>query len=196
MRPDSDTETFVALRFEIENWRWAGVPILVRAGKALPARRPRSSSGSNAFRSSSGAVTGSTRPGHDDIVLRIGRHAGVSIYVRAKTPGKAVSQPVSLDLDFAEELGEPPQPYERLLADALRGDTTLFPRWSVIEETWRIVQPLLDAPPPVERYEPRDVGAGLRRMRSRPRTAAGASRSRHAPDSVGCDRDELGRMGS
>ena len=54
-------------------------------------------------------------PGYDDIVLRIGRHAGVSIYVRAKTPGKAVSQPVSLDLDFAEELGEPPQPYERLL---------------------------------------------------------------------------------
>ena len=69
-------------------------------------------------------------PGHDDIVLRIGRHAGVSIFLRAKTPGKAVSQPVSLDLDFAEELGEPPQPYERLLADALRGDQTLFPRWT------------------------------------------------------------------
>ena len=82
----------------------------------------------------------------------------MSIYVRAKTPGKEVSQPVSLDLDFAEELGEPPQPYERLLADALRGDSTLFPRWSVIEETWRIVQPLLDAPPPIERYEPRTWG--------------------------------------
>ena len=97
-------------------------------------------------------------PGYDDVVLRIGRHAGVSIFVRAKTPGKAVSQPVSLDLDFAEELGEPPQPYERLLSDALRGDPTLFPRWSVIEETWRIVQPLLDDPPPVERYEPRTWG--------------------------------------
>ena len=67
-------------------------------------------------------------PGYDDIVLRIGRHAGMSIYVRAKTPGKEVSQPVSLDLDFAEELGEPPQPYERLLADVLRGDPTLFPQ--------------------------------------------------------------------
>jgi glucose-6-phosphate 1-dehydrogenase len=158
VRPDSDTETFVALRLEIENWRWAGVPILVRAGKALPTtateivirlqRVPQLRWGQHRLYS----------PGHDDIVLRIGRHAGVSIYVRAKTPGKTVSQPVSLDLDFAEELGEPPQPYERLLADVLRGDQTLFPRWSVIEETWRIVQPLLDEPPALERYEPRTWG--------------------------------------
>ena len=55
-------------------------------------------------------------------------------------------------VSFLEELGSPPGPYERLLTDALHGDTTLFPRWDVIEETWRIVQPLLDAPPPVETY--------------------------------------------
>jgi glucose-6-phosphate 1-dehydrogenase len=153
VRPDSDTETFVALRLEIENWRWAGVPILVRAGKALAMtateivvrlqRVPQLRWGTHLL----------DCPGHDDIVLRIGRQAGMSIYVRAKTPGKEVSQPVSLDLDFAEELGEPPGPYERLLADALRGDSTLFPRWEVIEETWRIVQPLLDAPTPIEPYE-------------------------------------------
>ncbi len=153
VKPDSDTETFVALQLEIENWRWAGVPIFVRAGKALPKtateivirlqRVPELQWGGHRLYS----------PGYDDIVLRIGRQAGISIYLRAKTPGKAVSQPVSLDLDFAEELGEPPQPYERLLSDALRGDPTLFPRWSVIEETWRIVQPLLDDPPPIERYE-------------------------------------------
>jgi glucose-6-phosphate 1-dehydrogenase len=158
VRRDSETETFAALRLEIENWRWAGVPILVRAGKALPTtatevvirlqRVPHLEWGGHRLYS----------PGHDDIVLRIGRHAGISIFVRAKTPGKAVSQPVSLDLDFAAELGEPPRAYERLLADALRGDQTLFPRWSVIEETWRIVQPLLDAPPPVERYQPRTWG--------------------------------------
>ena len=76
----------------------------------------------------------------------------MTIGIRAKTPGKEVSQPVSLDLEFEDELGEPPEPYERLLADALRGDSTLFPRWDVIEETWRIVQPLLDSPPPIERY--------------------------------------------
>ena len=97
-------------------------------------------------------------PGNDDIVLRVGRNAGVTIGIRAKTPGKEVSQPVSLDLHFNEELGEPPEPYERLLADALRGDSTLFPRWDVIEETWRIVQPLLDAPPPLERYAPGSWG--------------------------------------
>jgi glucose-6-phosphate 1-dehydrogenase len=150
--PGSDTETFAALRLEIENWRWAGVPVLIRTGKALPVtatevvirlqRVPQLSWGGHRL----------DCPGHDDIVFRIGRHAGVTIMVRAKTPGKQVSQPVSLDLDFAEELGEPPQPYERLLADALRGDGTLFPRWEVIEETWRIVQPLLDDPPPLAAY--------------------------------------------
>ena len=153
VRPDSDTETFVALRLEIENWRWAAVPILVRAGKALARtateivvrlqRVPQLRWGTHVL----------DCPGQDDIVLRIGRQAGMSIYVRAKSPGKEVSQPVSLDLDFAEELGEPPGPYERLLADALRGDSTLFPRWEVIEETWRIVQPVLDAPNPIEPYE-------------------------------------------
>jgi glucose-6-phosphate 1-dehydrogenase len=153
VRPDSDTETFVALRLEIESWRWAGVPILVRAGKALPVtatevvvrlqRVPQLRWGSYRI----------DTPGSDDIVLRVGRNSGVTIGIRAKTPGREVSQPVSLDLDFAEELGEPPEPYERLLFDALRGDSTLFPRWEVIEETWRIVQPLLDAPPPLEEYK-------------------------------------------
>ena len=154
----SETETFVALCLEIENWRWAGVPIFVRAGKSMPVtatevvvrlqRVPR-------LRFEAHRLDG---PGSDDVVLRIGRNAGVTITIRAKTPGENVAQPVSLDLDFAEELGEPPQPYERLLSDALRGDHTLFPRWRVIEETWRIVQPLLDDPPPVERYEPRTWG--------------------------------------
>ena len=67
--------------------------------------------------------------------------------------GKEVSQPVSLDLDFARELGAAPGPYERLLTDALHGDSTRFPRWEVIEETWRIVQPILDAPTPIETYD-------------------------------------------
>ncbi len=153
VRPDSDTETFVALRLEIESWRWAHVPILVRAGKALPVtgtevvvrlqRVPQLRWGSYRLET----------PGNDDIVLRVGRNSGVTIGIRAKTPGREVSQPVSLDLDFEEEMGEPPEPYERLLADALRGDSTLFPRFEVVEETWRIVQPLLDSPPPIEPYE-------------------------------------------
>lgn len=153
VKPDSNTETFVALRLAIESWRWAGVPILIRAGKALPVtatevvvrlqRVPQLRWGSYRLET----------PGNDDIVLRVGRNSGVTIGIRAKTPGREISQPVSLDLDFADELGEPPEPYERLLFDALRGDSTLFPRWEVIEETWRIVQPLLDAPPKLEEYD-------------------------------------------
>jgi glucose-6-phosphate 1-dehydrogenase len=152
VEPDSETETFVALRLEIDSWRWAGVPIFIRAGKALPVtatevvvrlqRVPQLRWGSYRLET----------PGHDDIVLRVGRNSGVTIGIRAKTPGREISQPVSLDLDFAEEMGEPPEPYERLLFDALRGDSTLFPRWEVIEETWRIVQPLLDSPPPIQEY--------------------------------------------
>ena len=150
----SETETFIALCLEIENWRWAGVPIYVRAGKSMPVtatevvvrlqRVPR-------LRFEAHRLDG---PGSDDVVLRIGRNAGVTITIRAKTPGENVAQPVSLDLDFVEELGESPSPYERLLADVLSGDRALFPSWWAIEETWRIVQPLLDAPPPLETYRP------------------------------------------
>ena len=176
VEPDSDTETFVALRLEIENWRWANVPILIRAGKAMPVngtevvvrleRVPQLRWGSNRLET----------PGNDDIVLRVGRNAGVTIGIRAKTPGRDVSQPVSLDLDFEQELGEPPQPYERLLADALRGDSTLFPRFEVIEETWRIVQPLLDSPPPHRAVRAGHVGSRRAPSSSPTGTAAGASR--------------------
>jgi len=167
VQPGSDTETFVALRFEIESWRWAGVPILVRAGKALPVtateivvrlqRVPELRFGSHRL----------ACPGSDDVVFRIGRDAGVTIGLFAKTPGKEESREVSLDVSFLDELGRPPGPYECLLTDALHGDTTLFPRWEVIEETWRIVQPLLDDPPHVEAYRPGSWG---------PRRAAGLAR--------------------
>jgi len=154
VRALSDTETFVALRFESENWRWAGVPILVRAGKSLPVtateivvrlkRVPELRYGAHRL----------ACPGADDVVFRIGRDAGVTIALFAKSPGTEDAREVTLDVSFSEELGATPGPYERLLTDALRGDTTLFPRWDVIEETWRIVQPLLDAPPKVEQYAP------------------------------------------
>lgn len=164
----SETETYVALELEIENWRWAGVPILVRAGKQLPVtgtevvvrleRVPQLRWGRRRLHT----------PGTDDIVLRVGRDPGVTIGIRAKTPGMEVSQPVSLDLDFEEELGEPPQPYERLLNDAIRGDHALFPHWEAIEETWRIVQPLLDTPPALELYEPGTWGPAGAEALARP----------------------------
>ncbi len=149
VQANSQTETFAALRLEIDNWRWAGVPIFLRAGKALPVRateirvifkRPPKL-----------AITSLT---HDpnELVLRIDPQPGTDLIVQAKEPGANRTRAVNLSLIFAEELGEAPEPYERLLSDAMRGDSSQFAREDGVEETWRIVQPLLDAPPPVQPY--------------------------------------------
>ena len=71
---------------------------------------------------------------------------------KRRSPGAQALRTVDLSLIFSEELGDLPEPYERLLGDALKGDPSLFTREDSVEETWRIVQPLLDAPPPVEPY--------------------------------------------
>ena len=156
--PGSTTETFAALRLLIENWRWSGVPFFLRAGKALAMtatevdirfRRPPAimlGDGVRALRH------------HNHVKLRIGEDAGASIGLLLKKPGAPATQSVHLDLSFDEQLGELPSPYERLLKDALAGDGMLFPRQDVIEETWRIVQPLLEDPPPVEPYAPGSWG--------------------------------------
>jgi glucose-6-phosphate 1-dehydrogenase len=150
--PDSTTETFAALRLEIDNWRWAGVPILIRAGKALPVT---ATDVDVRFRLAPAILMGD-RVGevkrHNHVTLRIGPDPGVSLGLLLKEPGEDRSSPVHLDVSFREQLGPAPAPYERLLHDALRGDGTLFPRQDVIEETWRILQPLLERPPEVETY--------------------------------------------
>jgi glucose-6-phosphate 1-dehydrogenase len=150
VKPGSETETFAALRLEIDNWRWSGVPFYIRAGKALPVR---ATEVRIAFRHPPCTVMGSrVRPDVDQLVLRIDPAPGADLIVQAKKPGAEATRSVDLSLVFAEELGEAPEPYERLLSDALRGDASLFTREDAVEETWRIVQPLLDAPPPVETY--------------------------------------------
>jgi glucose-6-phosphate 1-dehydrogenase len=78
----------------------------------------------------------------------------VNFSVQARQPGKQDTQPAGLDLLFAEELGEAPEPYERLLSDAMQGKARLFAREDSVEETWRIVQPLLETPGDPERYQP------------------------------------------
>jgi glucose-6-phosphate 1-dehydrogenase len=149
--PDSDTETFIAMRLEIDNWRWAGVPFYIRAGKELPVestevrivfqRPPRL------------GIGGRMVPEPDELVLRIKPEAGAELRLLAKAAGEDKLHPVQLEMLFESQLGDQPEPYERLLRDALRGDPALFPNQDSIEETWRIVQPLLDDPPPVEIYE-------------------------------------------
>jgi glucose-6-phosphate 1-dehydrogenase len=149
--PGSTTESFTALRLEIDNWRWAGVPFFIRAGKAMATtvteirvifKRPPKI-----------AFAGAVSPAADHFVFRVEPHAGARFRLQAKDPNSAQPRSVSLDLDFVQETGIPPEPYERLLNDALLGKRELFTRADLIDETWRIVQPLLDNPPPVEAYE-------------------------------------------
>jgi glucose-6-phosphate 1-dehydrogenase len=93
-------------------------------------------------------------PHANEFVLRIDPNPGADLVVHAKTPGVQSTESADLSLIFSDELGDAPEPYERLLGDALHGDASLFIREDSVEETWRIVQPLLDSPPPLESYKP------------------------------------------
>jgi glucose-6-phosphate 1-dehydrogenase len=151
--PGSQTETFCALRLEIDNWRWSGVPFFIRAGKALPVtvtevrvyfqRPPRLGF----------APKDAPRPERNQLVLRIGPRPGARFRLLAKHAEDAALRPVQFDMEFASMGGEGPTAYEVLLHAAMLGDSSHFARQDAVEETWRVVQPLLDAPPPVEIYE-------------------------------------------
>jgi glucose-6-phosphate 1-dehydrogenase len=154
--PGSQTETYAALRLEIDNWRWSGVPIFIRAGKALPERVTEIRAIFKRPPRLAFAPTFAPDPG--ELILRIDPNPGADLVVQAKQPGVRATRAVDLSLIFAEELGDAPEPYERLLGNALEGDPSLFTREDSVEETWRIVQPLLDAPPPVELYKPGSWG--------------------------------------
>ncbi|RAU90453.1 glucose-6-phosphate dehydrogenase [Mycolicibacter senuensis] len=149
----SQTETFVALRLQIENWRWAGVPIFLRAGKALPERVTE-------VRLFTRRVPALAFMPHRDraqrnqIVLRIDPDPGLRLQLVAQDDQNAQAwRDVHLDSSFTHDLGEPIQPYERLLHAAIVGDRRLFAREDSIEETWRIVAPLLENPGEVHPYE-------------------------------------------
>lgn len=155
VQSDSQTETFAALRLEIDNWRWSGVPFFLRAGKALPVRATEIRV---TFKRPPKLAITTRAHDPDELVLRIDPKPGADLIIQAKAPGVNDTRTVDLSLIFAEELGEAPEPYERLLSDAMRGDSSQFAREDGVEETWRIVQPLLDAPPPVEPYAPGSWG--------------------------------------
>jgi glucose-6-phosphate 1-dehydrogenase len=150
VQPGSQTETYCALKLEIDNWRWSGVPFFIRAGKAMAvtATEIRTIFKPPPHFSFSPHI----KPYPDELILRIDPNPGTDLVVQAKKPGAQTTRTVDLSLIFSEELGNLPEPYERLLGDALKGDAGLFTRYDSIEETWRIVQPLLDAPSPVEPY--------------------------------------------
>jgi glucose-6-phosphate 1-dehydrogenase len=153
----STTETYTALRLDIENWRWAGVPFFIRTGKRLPAtqtelrlvfKRPP--------RLGFGLMGPHSEP--NQLVLKLDPSTGVRIQVDAHRADVARIAPIELDMEFADEGGEGPTPYEVLLHAAMTGKSTRFSRQDSVEETWRVMQPLLDAPPPVHAYKPGSWG--------------------------------------
>jgi glucose-6-phosphate 1-dehydrogenase len=152
----STTETFVALRLEINNWRWAGVPIFLRAGKALPERVTEVRLFTHRVPSMSFLPEHRRRSGPNQIVLRIDPDPGLRLQLTALEDDRW--RDLHLDSSFMADLGEPLLPYERLLHGALTGDHRLFAREDAIEETWRIVQPLLDDPGEIHSYEPGSWG--------------------------------------
>lgn len=157
---DSDVETFVAIRAFIDNWRWAGVPFYLRAGKKLETtaqrvlvefqRPPRP-----LFHD---PETPAPHPNH--FVFRLKPDEGMSLAVQIKQAGdRLVSAPVELDYAYDENREAVEETaYERLLEEAIEGDPSLFARADSIEEAWRIVMPVIDDPPPLKFYEPGSKG--------------------------------------
>jgi glucose-6-phosphate 1-dehydrogenase len=150
--PDSTTETFAAVELQVDNWRWSGVPFFIRAGKNLPAK---SSEVTAVFRRPPllGIGHGKT-PEPNKLTFRIEPEPGSRMRMYSKAGGTEEFEPADLEVLFEREPGSDPEPYERLLGDALNGVHTLFTRQDAIEETWRVVQPLLDDPGPVHPYKP------------------------------------------
>ena len=146
--PNSQVETFAAVRIDVDSWRWAGVPFLIRAGKCLPLtatevlvdlKRPPMSrltpEESNYFR------------------FRVGPKISISIGCRVKKPGTAI-QSMPTELMFVQNTKDEVAAYERLLTDAMRGDQTLFVREDAVEAAWKVVDGILDNVTPIHPYKP------------------------------------------
>jgi glucose-6-phosphate 1-dehydrogenase len=148
---DSTTETYAALRLDIDNWRWSGVPFYIRTGKHLPVTQtelrlvfkepPRL-----------GFTAPRKRPEPDQLVVKLDPTTGIRVTVNAQRADAAEPEAIDLDMEFAQQGGEGATPYEVLLHAAMVGNSVRFTRQDSVEETWRIMQPLLDAPPDVHPY--------------------------------------------
>jgi glucose-6-phosphate 1-dehydrogenase len=180
VRPESDTETYLALELEIDNWRWAGVPFYLRAGKRLPKRATEIAivfrmPPTSIFRASGCGVI---EP--NVLSLRIQPDEGISLAFGSKAPGQAIHiDPVQMDFLYETFFGAaPPEAYERLLLDCVQGDSTLFARKDEVELAWELVDSIRGAwsrgQPPLVTYEagswgPKEadelIGRGGRRWR-------------------------------
>ena len=154
----STTETYAALRLEIDNWRWSGVPIFIRTGKRLPVTQtelrmvfkhpPRL-----------GFRVLERRPEANQLIFKLDPSTGIRVILDAyRTDVVGAAAPIEFDVEFAEMGGEGATPYEVLLQAVMAGDSMRFTRQDAVEETWRVMQPLLNAPPPVHAYSPGSWG--------------------------------------
>jgi glucose-6-phosphate 1-dehydrogenase len=160
--PESDTETFIALKCMIDNWRWAGVPFFLRTGKKLAEGQRIISI---AFREPPkamfpvGSGVGAQGPDHLTFDLADASKMSLSFYGKRPGPGMRLDK---LSLQFAMHdtglIGDVLEAYERLILDAMRGDHTLFTTAEGIERLWDVSTPLLEAPPPVRLYAPGSWG--------------------------------------
>ena len=150
----SRTETYAAMRLCIDSWRWSGVPFFVRTGKRMAMRDTRIVI---TFRDVPLHLFAGTAVGAVDsnrMIVRIQPDEGIAVTFVAKAPGPEVRiQPVEMDFQYGHSFKlTPPEAYERLLHDAFDGDHTLFIREDEVERGWRVVQPVLDDPPPIVSY--------------------------------------------
>ncbi|HZQ26339.1 MAG TPA: glucose-6-phosphate dehydrogenase [Acidimicrobiales bacterium] len=157
--PNSQTETYVAMRLRVDNWRWAGVPFYIRTGKRLPKRYTEVAMRFHDVPHLPFGPKEARGLGPNALVLRIQPDEGITLRFGAKVPGQAFRvRSVSMDFSYgAAFLEETPEAYERLLLDAMIGDPTLFIRTDEVEQAWRIVDPILTAfaegTPPLARYQ-------------------------------------------
>jgi glucose-6-phosphate 1-dehydrogenase len=149
--PDSSVETYVAVRLEIDTWRWAGVPFSIRAGKRLPLT---ATEVVVEFRRPPLELFGELVGRHSNhLRLRLGPDMRIALGVRVKVAGE---QMIGEDVELvaSDQPGEDRPPYERLLGDALEGDDQLFAREDAVEAEWQVVEPILGDPTPLYEYEP------------------------------------------
>ena len=145
--PGSDVETFAALRFQIDSWRWSGVPWLIRSGKALPVSATEAIVTFHEPPNLLFVDPDGPAPEPNRIRFRISPTDGVVLHMFSKEPGeRMISEPVDLAVEYEEVFGRRQEAYQRLLEDAMEGDPRRFGRADTIAEQWRIVGRLIDGP--------------------------------------------------
>ena len=144
VKPDSTTETYVALEMHVDNWRWAGVPFYLRSAKRMPKRVTEVAIH---FKHAPLRLFGPNTGVPNVLALRIQPDEGISISFGSKVPGPSVAvAPVTMDFRYSSSFGaEPPEAYERLLLDCMRGDSTLFTRGDWVIESWKYVSKIHQA---------------------------------------------------